>query len=463
LIPLLFLTLSACHSKNKGSDPQSDPPPDSSPLNVGGGYTLVVSGGTLNDGSGVTGLTVLATLRDDTGYGPGGAAGWQIEITGPGINSPLVVSYEDGSASSYSTWWWEQLDPQTGTYTATATDGTTTLIYDFTIQAGSNLSQPAANIAGSTVSWNPVAGAGSYYYEVTDGSGVTAAYGYIESDSLLTQYSFALPDVLPDGSYLVSVYALTADRLALAADSAAWPSLPAQENDSCKTIDFVQGGTDSGYVLDARGGVLYEGAVSTTDYYGLVIWASILTTTAPETAPAADWAVTVTGPGIADPITFTYPKTDSHYIYWDFGVEPASGEYTVSAISSASTTTLSTTFTIANTTSKLPLATGVTGTATSGGGASVTWNSVSGAGSYYVNIWADAGGAYTEIAGGWVNATSAIVPSGTLTSGVTYDVYVTACQLDMTDVSSVPLPVSPGIQVDMSDTTFTYDTIVGIK
>lgn len=463
LAVVLLFALPACHSKSKGSDTSDTPPDTSSPLNVGGGYTLVVSGGTLNDGSGVNGLTVLATLRDDSGYGPGGAAGWEIEITGPGIVSPLVVSYEDGSPASYSTWWWEQTDPQSGTYTATASDGTTTLIYDFSIQSSSNLSQPDVNVAGTTVFWDPVSGAGSYYYELTDGSGVTSTYGYIESDPLLTQYSFELPAALPDGSYLVSVYALTANRLALGEDNAAWPSLPAQENDAVKTIDFVQGGTGSGYVLNARGGVLYEGSFFSTDYYGLVVWTSILTTTTPETAPAGNWDVTVTGPGIATPITFTYPKTDSHYIYWDFGTVPDSGTYTVSAIATGSTTTLSTTFTVPNTTSKLPVATGLAATATSGGGASVSWNSVSGAGSYYVNIWAEIDGYYTEVAGGWVNATSAIIPSGTLTEGVTYDVYVSACQLDMMDMNSVPLPVAPDSQVDMSDTTFGYDTIVGLK
>jgi hypothetical protein len=171
--------------------------------------------------------------------------------------------------------------------------------------------------------------------------------------------------------------------------------------------------------------------------------------------------MTVTGPGITTPITFTYPRTYSQYVYWDFGMVPAPGTYTVSAIASGGTTTVSHIFTIPAATSKLPVATGLTVTPVSGGGATVGWSAVSGAKSYYVNVWTTAGGIYTEVAGAWVTSISAIIPNKTLTQGVEYDIYVTACESDMTDISSVP-PADPGDQVDMSDTTFTYETIVAL-
>ena len=229
---------------------------------------------------------------------------------------------------------------------------------------------------------------------------------------------------------------------------------------SLGSIEFMQNG---GYSLNARGGVLNEGYGN----HGIAVWASIITaptnsSAVSPTPPAGDWNVTVTGPGIANtaPITFTYPRGDSQYVFWDFEIIPSSsGSYTVTAVPAAGGDKITTTFTIPAPTQELPLAT-VTATATSGGGANVSWTAVSGANSYYVNVWAVVDGFYTEIAGNWVTGTSATVAAGTLTPGVEYDVYITACQLNMTDTTTTP-PASPGIQVNMSDTIFTYATIFG--
>src|SRR3990172_9363689 len=88
---------------------------NSTPSNVGGGYTLQVSGGTLNDGSGYNGLVVLATLRDSEGLGP--AFSWTISITGPDIpsDSPIIVEYQDSYPNSYMSWEWAGFEPSSGT------------------------------------------------------------------------------------------------------------------------------------------------------------------------------------------------------------------------------------------------------------------------------------------------------------------------------------------------------------
>ena len=124
----------------------------SSPTNVGGGYTLIASGGTLNDGSGTKGLALLVTLRDSKGNGPGLNGGWQISITGPGISQSLKVNYDDASPSSYQIWRWQGINPSSGTYTATATNGTATISYKFTFDASNTLPRPALTKTASTIS-----------------------------------------------------------------------------------------------------------------------------------------------------------------------------------------------------------------------------------------------------------------------------------------------------------------------
>jgi hypothetical protein len=306
------------------------------------------------------------------------------------------------------------------------------------------------NQSGDVISWSPVADAGSYYYQVRDGNNTLVTNGYL-SKSLT---SFVLPS-LPDGSYLVQVYAQTKNRIELMADSSVAPVLPSQENVSVSEYSFPVGGAGNGYYFNARGGVLYMGQdPSGTDQYGLAIWTSILNS-ATGSPPAGDWTVTVTGPDITEQLTFIYPKTKAHYLYWEYGVIPASGLYTVTATAPGYTLTGS--FTIPNITAKLSVAGSLSASPTTGGGASATWAAVAGAGSYYVNVWTYVSDVYTEIAGGWVNTNAALIPNGTLSKGVAYDLYVTASSLDMTVNTA---PSSPGVQVDISDTTFTYSSFI---
>jgi hypothetical protein len=416
-------------------------------------YSFQATGGTLNDGSGESGLVVLATLRDSKGVGPGLTGGWKITVTGPGISAPLTESYDDGSSSSYQSWWWKGLNPDPGTYTATATNGKTTLISHFDISASNTLVRPALSRANGVVSWNAATGAGSYYYEVTDGYGAIAQSGYLNAGS--SSFSFQL-NTLPDGSYSISVYAQTKSRVDLMNDTSAMPTLPSQDNISVSTMDLViANGSTGAYNLSATGGVLYMGQENGVNQYGLVIWTSILTNATPSSPPAADWTISVTGPGIdsSAPIVFTYPKTDSHYVYWDFGTVPAGGTYTVTATTSGSSYTVSAQFTIPAPTAQLPVVTGI-GVTPGSSSYAVNWNAVPGAGSYYVSLWAYVGGTYTEVGNIWVDGSTltAQIPKTSLTIGTLYDVYVTACTLDMTTGKTLP-PPSPS-QVNMSDNAF---------
>jgi hypothetical protein len=262
----------------------------------------------------------------------------------------------------------------------------------------------------------------------------------------------------------VEVYAQTKDRLDLMTDPSPAPALALQENISVSSKDLViTNGSAGSYNLSAVGGDLYMGQFAGVDQYGLVVWTSIITNGTPGSSPAADWTITVTGTGITTPIVFTYPKTDAHYIYWDFGTETkpgVSGTYTVTATSLGSSDTLSAQFTIPVPTVQLPVvdANNITVNLVSSN-YTIGWPAVTGASSYYVNLWTDVWNAslgeyeYTEVAGGWMSSTSALIPKNSLTKGTVYDVYVTACTLDMTTTKVLPLPAPT--QVGMSDNTYT--------
>ena len=422
-----------------------------------GGFTLKVAGGTLNDGSGKNGLAVLATLRDSKGNGPGLNGGWKVTITTPGGTTPLTVLYDDDSPASYQIWRWKGLDPAAGIYTATASNGTATLTSSFTINTASTIQRAVLTKSGNTISWPSVVGAGSYYCKVTDGTGSTVTSGYLNAEPSSASYSYLLP-TLADGSYLVEVSAYIENMPRLMNDLSSSPSLPTQGNISLSSMNLVvAGGTAGSYNLTAKGGTLYMGKdAAGTGRYGVVIWSSILTSTA--TPPAGDWTITVTGPGISTPLTFTYPGTNSHYVYWDFATLPAAGNYTVTATSPGYT--LSAGFSIPNPAAQLPVATNITVTPTANSYA-ISWNAAPGAASYNVNLWATIGGVYTEIEGTWVggNVFTALVPKSSLTKGTLYDVYVTASSLDMTTMKSLPPPIP--LQVDMSDNTFAAVSFTG--
>ncbi len=428
------------------------------PANVGGGYTLEVSGGTLNDGSGMNGLVILATLRDSQGYGP--TLPWTISIAGPGISpaAPLEVQYQSGN---YRSWEWESFEPLSGQYRATAVnfDGSIRMYRDFTIDSSSRLARPApgASSIGNTVtiSWPAVADASSYYYEVcapiTSSDG--CIYGY--STALTEDVAFSS---LTSGDYLIRIRAYASNRLLL-------QSVPTQENVSDYVFTYPVGGdeTSNSYRFDAAWGVLdYDlhgpGGVP---IYGLALWTSILYgNPTPDAAPPGDWNISVSGPnGLA--VNFIYPKGETQRAYWYYSIEPRPGTYTVTATYGTARKDLI--LTIPAATSTLAPPAGINATLnTTTNDISLSWNPVQNAKSYYVNLWADIWNAatqqydYQEVWGSWVLSTNAVISksASAIPSGLACDVYVTAYEVDMSP--SAPLPSPPPMRADMSENYYGY-------
>ncbi len=435
--------------------------------NTGGGYTLMASGGTVNDGSGVAGLSVLASLRDSQGWGP--VQSWTITITGPGVsgNTALVMEYTDPRIGSYMSWEWSGIDPQPGTYTATATNGAVTIHYDFSVLA-SVIHRPAVNAGSSggdiSLSWPSVSGAASYSYVAC-----SPAYDCISGMTTTTSTIISF-GTLTAGDYLIEVKAYATNRIALGSDHSSSPGLAAHENVSEYTFSLPVGGDQISdhYSFSVAGGVLDFGMSGPSGpINGLAIWTSVQDTTSPgnPAAPAGDWNITVTDPhGLV--LNYLYPSGERHDAYWLYGVEPVSGgTYTVSASYGAAIKTA--VFSLANTTPALdPLLYSqingslvTNGTNTNLKDINITWPAVTGAHSYYVSLWAEVWNTsskqydYREVWGQWVNTASARVVNGTVATGLWCDVFVTAHEIDMT--SAAPPAVMP-TRADMSENYYGY-------
>ncbi len=437
---ILLLFLASCGG-GKGN---------STPANVGGGYTLQVSGGTLNDGSGSNGLVVLATLRDSEGLGP--AFPWTISITGPDIpsDSPIIVEYQDSYPNSYMSWEWAGFEPSSGTtYRATATspDGSVSIRYDFSINNTKTLTRPDTSVSsfGSsyTLTWLAVSGAASYSYEIFPPSGGVTIY-------YVTNTSANLGTLTSNGDYLVRVRAYASNRASL-------QGLPAQENVSEYIFTFPVGGnqTSDNYSFIAKGGLLDYGlrGPGNTPIYGLSIWTSILQTS-PASPPAGNWNITIKQ-GSTIIANFIYPAGSEHYAYWYYSIEPVIGtSYTVEATYGTAVKTA--TFTIADSTPTLNLPFNINAIPEANNDVTVTWNTVTGAGSYLLNIWAEEWNnvtkqwEYNEVFGQWVDAstTNVRVPAAEFVSGTIYDVYITAHEVNM---SSASAPSTTPSEADMSE------------
>src|SRR5690242_12818001 len=179
-------------------------------------YALQAVGGTYDDGSGVPGVAVLATLRDAAGAGPDASwTGTLADGTGPRAQ----VAYADASPGSYAALWWADLPFASGTYTLALGSADETERATFALSAGPALPVPvpALSADGATLSW-AAAGARSTGCRIANGAGVVR-------DTLGAATSCAVGD-LPDGAYQASALAYSADLGALAADASQEPALP---------------------------------------------------------------------------------------------------------------------------------------------------------------------------------------------------------------------------------------------
>ena len=458
---ILLLGLTSCGGGGGGGG--------STPTNVGGGYTLQVSGGTLNDGTGVNGLVILATLRDSEGMGPG--MPWTITITQLGTTLPqipLTVEYNDFNYHSYMGWEWSGIEPVTGDYRATATNGSgsVSIYYDFHVDTASFFTRPAVlsiSPSGSTytLSWNSVPNASSYSYEVypPSGSGLPPVIGYT------TTTSVALSGLSATGDYLVWVRAYASDRTVLETSSASAPSIPSQENISEYTFTFPVGGdqTSTDYSFSAAGGYMDYGLTdpSNNSIYGMAIWTSIQDITASPTGPAGNWNVKVKKQDGTIVANFIYPAGVRHYAYWFYDIEPAANTlYTVEATyGSISGTAAKTASFNLTTTARLPLPTSISAALDSiTKNITITWGSVSGAQSYYVNLWAYVTDPvtnqleYSEVWSKWTNTTSVTITQGDqgLPAGLSVDIFVTAHELDMSNLAPPAAPPADN-RADMSE------------
>lgn len=428
--------------------------------NTGGGYTLVASGGTLNDGYGSKGLVILVTLRDSDGWGP--SLPWTVEITGPGISSgsPLTIDYQDGRPGSFALWEWSASDPASGTYRATATnfDNSVTIHYDFNVSGSDSLARPAPYTSSSggniTLHWPSVSGAKSYTYEVFPPGGGPSVFGCITTTSVNL-------GALANGDYLVLVRAYSANLLGLDASRSASPALPSKANVSEYLFSFPVGGdqTSTSYSLNAAGGVLDFGYVGPGDspIYGLGIWTSILYGTPnPNSAPSGDWNIRVTDPN-GQVLDYIYPAGEQHYAFWYYDVEPVIGTYTVTATYGGASRTVN--FSLSNLTPALARPSNLAASKLGNNDISVTWNAVAGAKSYYLSLWADIWNNatkqydFTEVWGGWVNTNGATIPYGSVAAGLTCYAYATAYQVDMTTASP---PGTLPTRADMSENYYGY-------
>lgn len=374
-------------------------------------YALGAVGGTFDDGSGLPGIAVLATLRDAGGAGPATTwTGTLADASGPRAQ----VTYADASPGSYAALWWPDVPFASDTYTLALGSGDESASATFPVAAGGALEIPLPTLStgGATLSWSATAGAAGFGCRIANGTVVVRS-------TVGAGTTCAVGD-LPDGAYQASALAFSADLAALAADGSQRPALPDRLDVAEAQIGFLRAGGAAVAVAAAAGGAIDSGVGART----LATWLSIGNADAMPTA--LTWAVTIAGPGIDPlaPLAFSYPASFPRLLVWSYEVAAAPGRYVLTATSSAGTFTIP--FTV-GAPAAIEIPTGIMATDGAQGSAHVAWTAVAGARSYLVGVWQ--GGSF--VTSQWVASTSADFPQGSFTSGQSYDVYVAATDADM--------------------------------
>lgn len=380
-------------------------------------FTLQARGGTYVDGTGRLGLAVLVTLRDGKGFGP--STEWKGALSGPAGRVADVVTYSAPREGSWIDAWWPEEIGYAGTYTldlGAEGGGGLSTVFELGEGFGIPPPQPSVTEGGASISWSSVAEASAYGCRAYGDAGVMLSWvGSATSCDL---------SALPPGAYVVSVFAYSADLVAIAASASRRPALPDRFDVSeARVVLERTGGGSAIAVLGAAGGGFADG----TSWWGpqLAVWISILNWDgSPTTVP---WTVEVVGPGLpaTEPLTFEYPANFSR-IMVRADVPASAGSYGVIARSIAGS--VARPFTV-GTVNALDAPTGVVASAGAQGSATVQWSAVSGARSYLVSARHHASGEFAM--NQWVAGPSASFPAGTFDAGATYDAYVAATDADM--------------------------------
>jgi hypothetical protein len=382
-------------------------------------YSLQASGGTYDDGSGRFGLAVLATARDARGAGP---SGWDAVLLDGGV-AVARASYDSAAVGSYAALVFPGFLPGPDRYALELHDGGVTLSTPVGAAAPAALTLPAPglSLAGDRLDWSAIPGVSSYGCRVEGDAGlVLAAIGRDTGCPL---------DALPAGAYAISVLAYGADLLALAANPAQAPALPATFSVAEARLGLGVGSDGTPVVLRAAGGRIDYGF----GVPGLALWLSI---TGPDGSATTDtWDLDIAGPGLpaGTPLVAAYPSSLPRVMLWAYTVPPDPGLYTVVGRSHTGVGVVRARFAVGEP-AVLDSPTGLTADALAQGGVRVTWTAVPGAASTFASLYTrptDVDPTSQYVAGQWVNGAEAQFPQGTVQAGVAYDAYATAANADL--------------------------------
>src|SRR5919106_3541460 len=283
-------------------------------------YALAARAGIYEDGSGRSGIALVATLRDRSGSGPD--APWTLTLRGAGGSSLGSATYHAAGPGSYAVFWWPDVAPHPDLYELNATSGDETVRTAVSIDEGGGIAPPEPRLVSgaSTIEWPALFGAAAY-------SCRAYASGSIQLESTGAETTCDV-SALPPGAYVGSVIALSTDPSALMSDDSRIPALPARFDVSERTLGFVRtDGTQAPVVMRAAGGAYDDGVGARS----LAVWLSIAN--ADGTPTAQHWMIEVSGPGVAAgaPIGITYWASFPRLMAWIPGLPATPGTYTITA------------------------------------------------------------------------------------------------------------------------------------
>lgn len=165
-------------------------------------FALQATGGIYDDGSGRTGVAVLATLRDANGSGPRGE--WTGTLS-DGSGPRASFAYGDSSVGSVVARWWPDVGFADGDDRLALAGAGGSASADVPLRVAGALGVPQVHVSadGTSLVWDPIAGAAAYACTITDGAGAVR--------TATTQDPGCGIGDLPDGGWTASVLAYSAD------------------------------------------------------------------------------------------------------------------------------------------------------------------------------------------------------------------------------------------------------------